>query len=364
MKQRRCERVCRIGRLCRGIAALSVAALTAMPCLAGGAGGVPDYDIHWATIGSPGNAGTMLSLGGPGGARPRGGVDYEYRISKLEITTAQWLEFVNTFSTQSSELAWFGTIGLTWGAVQDPNYFGPGIRWQLASLPAPALNPVYGITWRDAAMYCNWLHNDKQPTLAAIASGAYDTSTFTFNPDGSFNDQLTHSPDAKFWIPTLDEWMKAVHFDPNRFGPDQPGWWLHSNSSDTAPVPGLPGVGETSATLSQQIGFAANFIPLGAYPQTITPWGLLDASGGAEEWLEDAFIDPSEPPRFRLTDGPSIVFGPLGFDLGDRADRLSGGYFPSTFGAALSFRIASSIPAPSGVVVALPFLWTLTRRIR
>lgn len=36
-------------------------------------------------------------------------------------------------------------------------------------------------------------------------------------------------------------------------------------------------------------------IPLGAYPEVRSPWGLLDLYGGGEEWLEDAWPWPSEP---------------------------------------------------------------------
>lgn len=358
MKLRRCDSVGHGRWSCRNITALAITALTAMPCLAGG--GVPGYDFNWAAIGSVNNPGVPASFGGP--LRGRGSVGYEYRISTLEITSAQWLEFVNTYTTQSEDLAHFGTFGLIWGAESDPDYAGPGQRWRLIpSHSTAAMNPVYGINWRDAAMYCNWLHNDKQPTLDAIANGAYDASTFTFNPDGTFNDQAAHSPGAKYWIPTLDEWMKAVHFDPNRFGEGQPGWWLHSNSSDTLAVPGLPGIGETSATLGRT-SFDAFGIPLGAYPQTRTPWGLLDASGGAEEWTEEILF-PFQGHRNRGTDGPSIVLDEFAYQLGDRADRLSGGSTP-TAGVLASFRIASAVPPPATIAVGWSLIWITTRRKR
>ena len=45
---------------------------------------------------------------------------------------------------------------------------------------------------------------------------------------------------ASGWIPTQDEWMKAAHYDPNRYGAGQGGWWLYSHRSDVAPVPGVP----------------------------------------------------------------------------------------------------------------------------
>lgn len=68
--------------------------------------------------------------------------------------------------------------------------------------------PVTGITWRDAARSCNWLHNGKAGGVEALVSGAYDTRTFGEGPGGiTITDAPRHLPGATFWIPTLDEWL-------------------------------------------------------------------------------------------------------------------------------------------------------------
>lgn len=77
----------------------------------------------------------------------------------------------------------------------------------------------------------------------------------------------------------MDEWIKAVYFDPDHGGTGQAGWWDQPNGSDTPLIPGLPGEGETTADLFTDDG--AWFIPLGSYPDVQSPWGLLDVSGGA-----------------------------------------------------------------------------------
>jgi len=162
---------------------------------------IPDYDFDWATIGDVGNP---AYEGGPIGNYMigRGSVDYKYRMSKLEVTSGQWLEFINTFAPQSDNP--FSFLRPTISGLQSV----PGIpgTYELdPSIENAEMVPVQGITWRDAAMFTNWLHNDKSSDWSAIMDGAYDASTFTQNPDGSYNDQLIHSPDAKVWIPTLDE---------------------------------------------------------------------------------------------------------------------------------------------------------------
>src|SRR5690606_38351242 len=103
-------------------------------------------------------------------------------------------------------------------------------------------------------------------------------------------------------IPTLDEWLKAAHYDPNRYGEGEEGWWIYSHRSDDPPIPGPPGEGETSAgyRLPQ---FRHFDIPLGAYPDTLSPWGLLDVTGGTEEWTEETFEEIYSERRIRWAEG-------------------------------------------------------------
>lgn len=321
----------------------------------------PSYDFDFATIGVPGNA---AYPGGPGPFPPmagRGSVGYEYRISKMETTTAQWLEFVNTYSVLGGSWTTFAQP-VFWGAVIDPTYSGPGRRYVLnPGIPDADRLPVASITWRDAAQYCNWLHNDKAPTLAAIQNGAYDASTFgNTGPLGTFTDQRQHHPDAKFWIPMFDEWMKAAHYDPNRFGPGQEGWWDYSYRSDTPPVPGLPGAGQTSAGL--ELGaFQEWAIPVGAYPSMASPWGLMDTSGAATEWTEE-ITDPVHP-LWRGIKGSAA--GSAQFGVDPEAAWGWADAFPWSSGHFSGLRVASSVPSPgTGLVLTVMIVPFLRRRRR
>ncbi len=116
------------------------------------------------------------------------------------------------------------------------------------------------LSWRFAARFCNWLHNDQSLTQGAFESGAYDTSTFTTNPDGTINDQAVRSPGARFWIPSENEWIKATYYDPNRYGPGQDGYWLQPAGHTEPLISGDPDQGgETSA------GTTLFAIPVGLY---------------------------------------------------------------------------------------------------
>lgn len=302
----------------------------------------PDYDFQWATIGNPGNPaynGPASSGGFPAG---RGSVGYTYRMSKLEVTTGQWMEYVNTFTTQSDDMAFFLRQPTRWGGESDLGYTGPGRRYVLDDdapygQQAAAMAPVAGVSWRDAARYCNWLHNGKSTDPASLLTGAYDTSTWGPGPlPGSYTDAEHHLPGARFWIPTQDEWLKAAHFDPNKGGEGEAGWWTFNNRSDLAgPISGLPGIGQTSGETENW------WIPLSAYPETTSAYGLLDLSGGASEWLEDIRVNSNFTDR--RWDGSSVA-GPL---IADDA-RRSGSDSPTAGSVDIGLRIAS-IPSPSSL---------------
>ncbi len=314
-------------------------------------------EIDFVTIGSPGNAAYTgpAPFGVVGG---RGRVDYEYRIGKYEITTAQWVEYVNTFSTQSAELQFYATP-VFWGAESDPTYSGPGRRYRLRAEAKADMRPVVGITWRDAARYCNWLHNGKTSAFASTQNGAYETSTFTRNADGSWNDQATRSAGAKYWIPSLDEWIKAAHFDPRKNG-GTGGWWQYNNGSDVSPIAGPPGVG-TANTGFTLPSFGEYEIPLGSYSAT-SPWGLFDVAGTLSEFTEE--IVQQGTFRERVTKGSWArdQFYTPGNGETDRVWHLGATQPDSIFGG---LRIASSIPSPgTSILILLAFgrLTTASRR--
>lgn len=336
-------------------ARLFAAAVALAMATPGSARGQQSYGIDFVTVGAVNNpAFNIVNPDDPGSlAVGRGSVGYEYRIGRTEITTIQWMEFVNTFNgtTAANAPPYFHWAGpFHWGAVPDPTYSGPGFRYVLpASNPSAGMQPVFGISWRESALYCNWLQGGKQADPASLRTGAYDTTTWGTGPGGSFTDAPTHLPGARFWVPTLDEQIKAACYDPNRFGPGQGGWWLGMNKRNAAGVPGLPGIGQTSAGCSDPTGQERELdIPLGAYTDQTSPWGLYDTSGGAMEWNEALAPAPPSLPR-----GRGIFGRPAGPAYTANYDSIYGisAPFPGDSGVYYGLRIASAAPSPTGVSV-------------
>jgi hypothetical protein len=300
---------------------------------------IQDHGFQWAKVGHAGNADwTGLALPfGP--VVSVGGVDYRYRVAKTEVTNRQWYEFVQAYAPFVPDQFALSTqfTGL-----------GVGIGGSGYVLISSTAERGAEVGWRFAARYANWLHNGKVNEAWAFESGVYDTSTFSGLPGEQVTDQRERSGGARYFLPTLDEWIKAVHFDQDRFGEGQEGYWLHSYSSDTAPVTGQPG-----APGAQTNAGGHFFVPILSYPGATTPWGLWDASGSVQEWLED--LGPLGDAR--LVDGshshsaPSIDF----------LDRLSNwdGRWPSSL---IGVRLASVIPGPGTSLVALPLALGMVRR--
>jgi len=304
----------------------------------------PDYGLNWVTIGDPGNRG-VLPAEVPD--RPElanqnlGAVSYEFRLTQTEITVSQWFEFVLAYQPHYQ------------GPSNDPGYIGFDIR-RSGNTYAISGDPTAptSMSWEFAARYCNWLHNGKALTRDAFESGAYDTSTFTRNPDGTANHQLTRSEGALFWIPSLDEWTKGAHWDPAKNNGDG-GYWRYPGASDEQLIPGPPGSGgQTNG------GDPPGPATAGSYPDVNGPWGLLDTSGGVREWTETQLLFATGVRRTRGSSRGSPFFADN--DRLDAQDFAGGLSNPSA-----GLRLASRVPSPGAFALSGPVLvLTLLRRQR
>ena len=93
----------------------------------------------------------------------RGDVPYVYRIGKYEVTTAQWVEFLNAKGKADRD-------GGLWNNDMDSALSGPGVRCEIrrdgeagqyrySVAPELSNRPVTCVSFLDACRFCNWLHN-------------------------------------------------------------------------------------------------------------------------------------------------------------------------------------------------------------
>lgn len=299
---------------------------------------VPDYEFDWVVVGDPGNE----AFDGPWAwltlefYRPVGKIDRVYRMTRTEVTVGQWFEFVEAYAPYYTGWTGSGFAGpdytSTW--IGSSGYDDDGV--QTFYMPPGVENYPTTASLLHAARYCNWLHNDKAPGEWAFMDGAYDISIFDQIAHGSTEfPEFRRRPGARFWVSDIDEWTKGMYWDPGKDGPGQGGYWKYPHSSDEPPVEGV----DTNAGWAWFDGPRPwEFFNVGSYPHAASPWGLLDGSGGEDEWLDyEVREDPWAPMPDRALRRGTIAFnghperydqigyvtaGPFGWT--DHGFRLSG----------------------------------------
>ena len=261
--------------------AICIALLIAAPALA-----APfEPYLGWATVGDPGNRAPTANEAPqfhPPFVPPNlqiGPVDAPYRITRTEVVIDQYMPFLDQYkhfhyeSLQGSTLLGAFIFATDFNPDGTPNYAVNDIRRQV---PIEIGFPV-------AQAYCNWLHNGQGQTLEDFTTGAYDLRDFFADPSDRDLVPVLHEPDAKYWIPTLDELTKAAFWDPQKDGVG--GYWKYGISSDEPPIYALPENGGQSSAATDAI------LPAGSYPDAVSPWGLLDVSGTYPEWSSGVELD-------------------------------------------------------------------------
>jgi formylglycine-generating enzyme required for sulfatase activity len=238
--------------------------------------------FDWATVGDPGNADDSHGHG-------YGGVDYTYRISKHEVTNAQYTEFLNAVAATDTYGLYNTAMGSDfWSGITRSGAAGS----YTYSVKVPAVGqgpggsdytydnkPVVYVSLIDAMRFVNWLHNSQ-------GSGGTESGVYTI---GNGTNEV-RSAGAKFWIPSEDEWYKAAYYDPNGNG-GSGAYYDYPTLTDTTPNNNLP-TADTGNSANFYDGgettgnFSYPMTDVGAYALSQSPYGTFDQGGNVWEWNE------------------------------------------------------------------------------
>jgi formylglycine-generating enzyme len=276
-----------------------------------------------------------------------GAVAYEYAIGKYETTAGQYCEFLNavaatdTYSLYSTNMySSSDGCGIRRLGVSGSYTYQTDALW--------VDRPVNFVSWGDAARFVNWLHNGQRTGpqgLATTEDGAY-----YLNGTMSGLMAVTRKTDAKWWIPSEDEWYKAAYHDKTAGLAE---WYYdYPTASDTAPINTLPDPGNHAnyydifhmGTGKYTLSVPPYTTPVGAFENSSSPYGTFDQGGNVWEWNDTAYIAGIS----RALRGGSFTT-----DFGNLAASYRCHGYPTGDGSDVGFRVAASVPEPGSFALLL-----------
>jgi sulfatase modifying factor 1 len=306
--------------------------------------------FDWATIGNPNNLPDQLYTHNNPNNLQFGAVNDTYRISKTEVTNAQYTDFLNAVADTDTN-ALYSTLmdsstrggitrtgssgSYTYAVKSDSIGNGPG-----GTDYTYGNKPVVYVSFFDAMRFTNWLENG-QP-IGAQGAGTTEAGVYTI---GSGLDEV-RSPNATYFIPSEDEWYKAAYHKNDGITGNYDNY---PTSTDLVPNNNLP---------SADTGNSANFMDgwngyttgnssypmtdVGAYALCDSSYGTFDQGGNVFEWNE-AVISSS-------------ARGVRGGDWNNFFNNLlssnRNNSYPTIENLIIGFRVAS-IPEPSSLLLSL-----------
>jgi formylglycine-generating enzyme required for sulfatase activity len=290
---------------------------------------LPGYaaTIDWVAVGDPGNACDVQSQG------CFGAVDYVYRISKYEVTNAQYAEFLNAVADTDTYELYSTFMGSGWGGI---NRSGSPGRYTYAANAGREDMPVNYVSFYDSLRFANWLHNG-QPTGAQDSSTTED-GAYTITSQGMASNSITRNAGATIFLTSEDEWYKAAYYDSST-----PGYnpYPFADGFNGAACERPPGTTSHSANCSDVV---ADLTDVGAYTGSPSDYATFDQGGNIWEWNE-AIIDSNRGLR-----GGSFVIDPSYLAASSRY----GGGFPTISSSHVGFRVGAVIPEPAtGLLLAV-----------
>jgi len=249
-----------------------------------------------------------------------GAVPYHFRIGEVEITTSQWVRFLNTVDPMGTnanrlwDVAESAAVWPKYGSINRDLRATPGQRYYLAS-PGWANRPYNQADFSRAARFINSLQNgrllSKTVRPVTTVSGA-ELKTITYRvrlspktETGMYtmsNLRATRNATKGFALNSQNEWIKAAYFDPNGGGkfsywsyPTNPGLFVNCPVDES-------GCAEGEQPNAVEMGPDGNITnadqqPLASFeaiPGTAPDWCPV-VSLTAEECTKDAPFPPLLP---------------------------------------------------------------------
>ena len=236
-----------------------------------------------------------------------GAVNNAFSMGKYKVTITQYVAFLNAVATVPPNPVIKGLYKVEMGDVgEDPGVLierigagtvGDPYQYTVAFSPSWGKSsgdrPIPWVTWFDAARFANWMHN------GALIGVSTETGAYTLV---NYQDQgaVARNQDARFFIPSENEWYKAAYYDPTKVGINQ--YWNYPAKSDKPPRIDLATNNPLAPAANFQNVYLKNvagvLTPVGAYCSnspaynSASYYGTCDQGGLLWEWTEAAYPNP------------------------------------------------------------------------
>jgi sulfatase modifying factor 1 len=283
----------------------------------------------------------MVPVGDPGNSPDTryngiavGSVAATYKIGKYEVTNSQYAEFLNAVDPngKNPHSLYSTNMGSGYGGISFASEANPG--WKYTTRSGRGNLPVNYVSFWDACRFANWMHNGQGTD--GTETGAYSLNDATSPPN-----TIARNPDAKFCIPSEDEWYKAAYY---KAGGIDAGYWDYPTQSDTAPRAERP-AGNDLINGSANYGYAvADLTNAGSYTAhpSDSAYGTFDEGGNVWEWNETVPYGSNRGLR-----GGSLY----NYDQSLHASYRNIGN-PTQESSSIGFRVAA-FPEPASLVLLL-----------
>lgn len=225
-----------------------------------------------------------------------GGVAYEYRIGRFEVTNDEYCEFLNAVAKSDphglydDRMRDWNPDADRWGGIERSG--APG-QYAYGVISGCGRRPVNFVTWESAARFCNWL------TSGETESGVYALADGLARLKLPRHRELASGAKVSWAIANEDEWYKAAYYDPGKEG--GAGYWRFPGRSDKVHQANL------STHRPSEVGKAG---PASGY-------GTFDQGGNLWEYVESRYGDQVglRGGSFFLNDNPSYMESTTRYDV-------------------------------------------------
>ncbi len=212
-----------------------------------------------------------------------GNVDHPYSLMLVEVTNAQYAEFLSAVATQSDS---DGLYNIQMGTDPRGGIIRNGAVGSRSYIVKPSMGdkPVNFVSWLDAARFSNWVANG-QGGPSTTEQGAFDLTVA--QPAAA----APSNPTSEWRLPSENEWYKFAYYNPAR---GEGSYDLYPTGFDIEPLSAVatplgdvetPGIDVVNyASGASWNGAVGNVTTVGA-TGAFSALGGADLGGNVAEWL-------------------------------------------------------------------------------